>query len=494
MGVDQGDPRSRIWLHGAIRARASEVPAELAAEIERIEQRLGELEDVDPDAWTAELAAEAEQLDDRRNEIDETIAGLAVYSDKDRARAGCIVTIGEHGDFCLHQGLVERSPIRGEAAAHAGEPGDDGDEAPASAPSEDEDDDPSPRPSSASAEQAVRKECGFSQMLVDDLKAHRLQIARAHLAGDFGVAFDLALYSLCVDLFERFGYRSHPLDLRAAESELRSSLNDLSGTPADRLLEARRQALDLDWLKLPPAEGFQALSALPAAAKRRLFAWCIASCLKPQLAIEDRADPVVEFAVGRLAIPFADYWRPTGANYWGRVRKAHGLAIAKAILGPRWERDHADAKKPILAAALEKAFDPADNTAAIGLDRAARDGAAAWLPPGIAYAEDRGDGADPQSGAAADVDEFEAKPPRSTRRTPSCLPSLPRMTRPASRSTALRHPDAHFRNGDRAPAGARYLGFIPSFADWMRTIRPLPWMRPPAASKTGLRLKRRRQK
>jgi ParB family transcriptional regulator, chromosome partitioning protein len=160
----------------------------------------------------------------------------------------------------------------------------------------------------------VRKECGFSQMLVDDLKASRLQITRAHLAGDFGVAFDLALYSLCVDLFDRFGYRSHPLDLRATESELRSSLNDLSGTPADRLLEARRKALDLDWLKLPPAEGFAALSALPTKPKQRLFAWCIASCLKTQLAIEDRADPVIECAGRRLAIPFADYWRPTAAR------------------------------------------------------------------------------------------------------------------------------------------------------------------------------------
>ena len=135
------------------------------------------------------------------------------------------MTIGEHGEFCLHRGLVERSASRGGAAAHAGEPGDDGDEAPASAPSEDEDDVPSPRPSAVSTEQAVRKECGFSQLLVDDLKAHRLQITRAHLAGDFAVAFDLALYALCVDLFERFGYRSHPLDLRVAKSEPRSSLN-----------------------------------------------------------------------------------------------------------------------------------------------------------------------------------------------------------------------------------------------------------------------------
>jgi hypothetical protein len=30
------------------------------------------------------------------------------------------------------------------------------------------------------AEQALRKECGFSQMLIEDLKAHRLQIAARH--------------------------------------------------------------------------------------------------------------------------------------------------------------------------------------------------------------------------------------------------------------------------------------------------------------------------
>ena len=36
-----------------------------------------------------------------------------------------------------------------------------------------------------SAEQTLRKECGLSQTLFDDLKAHRLQITKAHLAGDF---------------------------------------------------------------------------------------------------------------------------------------------------------------------------------------------------------------------------------------------------------------------------------------------------------------------
>jgi ParB family chromosome partitioning protein len=347
--------------------------------------------------------AEAAQLEERRTEIDEMIGGLAVYSDKDRARAGCIVTIGDNGEFCLHQGLVDRAAMRAAAAGDdASAADDDGDEAFVSPEFEDDDGEPSgPR---LTSEQKLRKECGFSQLLVDDLKAHRLQITRAHLAGNFVVAFDLALYSLCVDLFDRFRYHYRPLELRATETAPRTSLNDLSGTPADRLLEADRSALDLDWLQLPPAQGFAALAALPWDTKERLFAWCIASCLKPQLAIEDRADAVIECAVRRLEIPFADYWRPTAANYWGRAKKAHGLAIGKEMLGDRWARDHADDKKPVLATALETAFDPDKSSACIGLGQAARHTAAAWLPPGMSYDAGDGNSADRQSNGAGHID------------------------------------------------------------------------------------------
>ena len=104
------------------------------------------------------------------------------------------------------------------------------------------------------------------------------------------------------------------------------------------------------------------------------------------------------------------FWRPTAANYWGRVKKAHGLAIGKEILGDRWARDHVNDKKSVLAAALETAFDPAKSTACIGLDRAERDTAAAWLSPGIGYGASDGaldtaaaDHIDVQDGGAIDL-------------------------------------------------------------------------------------------
>jgi ParB family transcriptional regulator, chromosome partitioning protein len=379
-----------------IEPRPAKIPAGLAAEIERIEQRLGEMEEIPGDEFTDELAAEAAQLEERRTEIDEIIDGLAAYAKKDRKRAGCIVTIGDDGDFCLHQGLIERGAAKDEAddtddaeidenSDEAFVPdGDDGEIAPQSR-------------SSAATEQALRKECGFSQSLIYDLKAHRHQITRAHLAGNFEVAFDLALYALCTDLFRHIGYHSTPLELRASEATPRSSLNDLSGTPADRLIEAQGAALDLDWLKLPPVQGLAALAALPPEAKQRLFAWCIASTLKPQLAIEHRADPVLEATGRRLQIPLAEFWRPAAANYWGRAKKAHSLGIGQQILGERWARDHADDKKAVLAAALETAFDPAESTACIGLGQITRDNAAAWLPPGMAYAGEGSVSDDPQA-------------------------------------------------------------------------------------------------
>ena len=59
---------------------------------------------------------EVARLEERRADIDEIVEGLAVYSKKDRKRAGCIVTIGDDGEFCLHQGLIERSTLRNATA------------------------------------------------------------------------------------------------------------------------------------------------------------------------------------------------------------------------------------------------------------------------------------------------------------------------------------------------------------------------------------------
>jgi ParB family chromosome partitioning protein len=86
-----------------------------------------------------------------------------------------------------------------------------------------------------------------------------------------------------------------------------------------------------------------------------------------------------------LRIDAAAHWRPTADNYWSRVTKAHALEVGGEILGDRWRRDHLADRKPALAKALESAF--AGDATTLGFDAATARRAAAWLPPGMAFAE-----------------------------------------------------------------------------------------------------------
>ncbi|MGH7077774.1 MAG: hypothetical protein ACREFU_06705 [Acetobacteraceae bacterium] len=112
--------------YGRIRPRPAAPPPEIAQEIARIEERLAALEGLPEDAWSEGLMTEMAELEERRDELAEIVEGLAVFTEEDRAGAGIIVTVGEDGDFCLHQGLVERRARRDKNAADPAESGDEG--------------------------------------------------------------------------------------------------------------------------------------------------------------------------------------------------------------------------------------------------------------------------------------------------------------------------------------------------------------------------------
>ena len=376
---------------GRVYPRPIGLPEAVAREIERIDARLDEVEELDETAWTEAVQAEVEKLADRRQELDAVLRAHMDFTAEDRARAGCVVTVGPDGREQVYEGLVPRDELEAQAGnGHAG-----------TSESSTGATDSAVLPSSP--EQALRKENGVSQVLMEDLKAHRAQITKAHLAEDFDAAFDLALYSLCLGTHHS-GYRSNPLDIRATPTVQRSSLNDLGGTPADRVLTARQDTLPRSWLELSPAESFAALCALSAEEKQALFAWCVAHCLEAQLAFEDRADPVIEQVGARLGIDFAAHWRPTADNYWSRVKKDHAIEIGGKVLGPRWRRDHAKLKKPVIAKSLEAAFSGEKSTRPM-LDADALAKAAKWLPPGMAYGANAVD--DEPEAAAADGSQTE---------------------------------------------------------------------------------------
>lgn len=393
------------------------------AETERLGARCDEFADLDDDEWTDELIAESDRVDARLSEIEAAVSARAVFRPEDIAVAGCIVTVGPGGGMKVLQGLVkpEDMPARQDADGSA-DAGTGASGPRAAAPGGGSVTAPTLPPVPVDPAAAARKEAGVGISLADDLRALRTGIVKAHLGCDFEAAFDLHLFEMARDVFGQ-DYREGSLDVVARETPDRppGRRDDAAFGAAhvgEKNLTVARTIEPLDWLEKPDAEAFAALRALPKDDKRRLFASCVARCLKGQLAFETGARPAFEATVARLDIDFAAQARSnltpvwSAELLWKRMPKARLLSVAGATLGEAWALAHAKDRKSDLAAALEAAFyahadAPADVTAA------GREAALAWTPPGF-DAFDAGRADDAPEAKAPETSDDTVAPPASS--------------------------------------------------------------------------------
>ena len=385
---------SDLARFGRVHPTPGETTDEEKAECERLHVRHDELVNMDEDEWTEELANEGEAIETRLAEIDAAVEARAVFRPEDMAIAGCIATVGSEGTMRLVQGLVRPEDIPAQAPSdNAGaapshdDGGEGGDPAPGiKAPSISGPAMPPAPPSRQEAETQARKEAGVGIGLADDLRAIRTALVKAHLAEDFGAAFDLMLFQMGRAVFTP-GYHDHALDIAVRETPDRPPLraNDdafAEMSPGEAML-ADRSSLPFDWLAMENEDdAFSALRALPHGDKRRLFAACVARTVKGQLAFEHNARPELEATVARLDIDFSAHVRPGAEMFWSRVRKDRMLAVARETLGLEWAHAHRKDKKATLAAAMETAFAAGDGVP-LGVTREGRAAALAWAPPGF---------------------------------------------------------------------------------------------------------------
>ena len=276
---------------------------------------------------------------------------------------------------------------------------------------------PAMPPARPDPEAEARKEAGVGIGLADDLRAIRTTLVKAHLAEDFGAAFDLMLFQMGRAVFTP-GYHDHALDIAVRETPERPPLRANDDTfhessPGEEML-ADRSSLRFDWLEIEDrAESFAALRALPPKDKKRLFAACVARTLNGQLAFEANARPETEATVARLDIEFAEHVRPGAEMFWSRVRKDRTLDVARRTLGIEWAHTHRKDKKATLATAMETAF-AAGDAVPLGVSKEGRAAALAWVPPGFAAFDtghvDDGDAAPQAEAPPADQPSQDAPP------------------------------------------------------------------------------------
>ena len=388
-----------------------DVPEELTAELDRVYARVEELESFDEeDAWTEEMSEELDALYEKRGELTMRVEDCLGFTPEQKAASGVIVGPGHDGvteargilnpDDIAAIEEVNRAARAAEEAAEAAKAENfdrdatSSNESDADGSQKDEQAETvvaTPAPTvlpgqpagiARTAEAIERGEVEqkdapvHSQALAADLAQIRRQIVRAHVAGDFGAAFDMLLWDMAKGVLKSSYNRSAVLNTTFGRDYASLATIKLEDTSAAALLAAYEGELSTDWSKLDDTEGFAALCALGDEDKQALFAWCVSSMV---MAV---SNPVIENIGTRLEIRVDNFWRPTADVYWGRVRKDVCLDAAREAIDAQWANDHKGQKKGDLARSMERVFAHGHGVG-IGAEQLAT--AKRWLPEGIAF-------------------------------------------------------------------------------------------------------------
>lgn len=351
-----------------------EVPEKLTKKRDSLQEKLEALQEAEADEADYDKAA---------RQLEQTEAKIAEYfgfTPEEKAIAGCVVTIGWDGDADITYGLVrpedEPAQVESELSGDTeGEENEEGEE------SDDDADEPGYRPGLTDARADAKFD--YTSALQADLKDDRLRVIRLYMANDYEVAFDTALYVMCLrDLNPSYYYGHEFLQIRASKVSVKGS-QDTVGKELHAKEQALLKALPLEWMNHKnELERYEAFCGLSIEDKQRLFAACIARALSPQLAGEASKSHLFDAVGKRLGVDVAAHWRPTKDNYFDRVTKKQALACAAQVLGEEWAKKHANQKKEDVVLPLDAAFLKPDSNQHTPEQQ---EQLKAWLPEGMAF-------------------------------------------------------------------------------------------------------------
>ncbi|MGE3872541.1 MAG: ParB/RepB/Spo0J family partition protein [Parvibaculaceae bacterium] len=333
---------------GRITGQVADLAEEERAEREALRDEMERLE-----AEWAEADDLPEEVDQRLGEIETALEASENrslnYDPSDIARAGAFVSIGSDGGL-----RVERGYVRPEDEAHVAERSNEGDDIQHSLSSGSEIGDNGARVGADAQEDDGLKP--LSERLVMELMAHRTLAIRDVLAGDPDTAFLAVLHALVQQTFYRYASDSC-LEITAKSSGFSVQGPDLKECPSAKAIDARHER----WVKeLPeePGDLWGVLTGFDSDSRVALFAHCasltVNAVQEPWNRVQGRKRRADQLAQALALDMAAAGWRPSVANYLGRVPKARILEAVSEAKGSSASELIDHLKKPDMAAEAER--------------------------------------------------------------------------------------------------------------------------------------------
>ena len=338
------------------------------------------------------------ELQGQHREIDQTVAARGGFTAEQKAVAGCIVTIGFDGKADVRHGLVRPEDMK-EANKLEGRTG--GASAGGGTKRKDK-------------AQIAREDAGISSAALELYLEHqRCAIVKATLMHRPELAFDVATYQMLVDV-SSLGWHEKAIDMRVDSTAAGPNLATedwYAGNPGP---ERRREqwakltammpwlpASGHDWFRVDHAAMFAEFRSLGLDVKQQVFAFCVASGIKPQLAHSPGGGALLESVIVDLAPGFHEF-RPPAAMFWNKLSKPVLLQVMAEVCAgecSELEESLAKMKKGELVEYVEGAFTPASSDHK-ALPAAVRTRIKEWVPMGF-IPKIEGPGADGEEEDAA---------------------------------------------------------------------------------------------
>ena len=261
----------------------------------------------------------------------ELTANKGQYKKAEKALAGCVLVLNYGGKIEVLKGLVAKEDRKALKALQSegvkGESGDSG--------------------ASVEVDEGVKE---YSDALQQDLRAHRLAMAKHAFMLKPALAIDVLHFSLC--LKAQGLYVNAPMSVSIADSGVEPKQGEFAENKALERIEAHKDTVDRSWLEEKnTAKQFKAFMNLDAMEREKQVALVSAMMLQPSM-----VGNVVyshEYLYQELDFDAADYWRPSTDSFVKRLDKNALIEIARPVMSETWLNTAQSLKKGELVKQLD---------------------------------------------------------------------------------------------------------------------------------------------
>lgn len=325
---------------GQSRPSKRDATADEAAAIEALRSHLDDLQ-TKIDAIENSGEEVPDQLCDEHDAVDQALeaatSALEYFSDRQKEKAGAIVTIAYGGTLEIRRGLIK--PAAGKKKGRDLPPDTGNGEGDGTTP-ESED-----RP--------------LSETLCRRLTAHRTAAMQAILMERTDIALVVLAHKLTMEIipgYELERLKTSTLNVSATTqlSQLRTWAPDLQNFNAVAAIEQNASA----WAAALPKDGaelFAHLLALPQAELLQLIGCLVAQCVSTITAFErPNHHTASDLLASAIELDMADWWHATGDSYLAAVPKSRRMQAVREAVSEEAAAGIANMKKePMIAAAKE---------------------------------------------------------------------------------------------------------------------------------------------